>query len=234
MRPLRFSRLIPPGFVLDRASHDGDALQLTVKPQARWTRCPACGTQTCRVHSRYQRHLDDLPIAGRPARLMLQARRFHCDAVCCGRRIFTERFDPEVLVPWARRTNRLEVVVHHLAIALGGRPAARLARQLLLPVGKDTLLRVVRRRGSPTIIPPTVVGMMGGHGDGTAATAPSSVTPTGIRLLLSYLTASRQPRRTGSPVSRRLPSWPGTVPADMPSQWPGPCRTPPRSLTVGT
>lgn len=159
MRPLRFSRLIPPGFILDQASHDGDALQLTVKPQIGRARCPACGTQTCRVHSRYRRHLGDLPIAGRPVRLMLQARRFHCDAVCCGRRIFTERFDPEVLAPWARRTTRLEVIMHHLAIALGGRPAARLARRLMLPVAKDTLLRVVRRRGNPPIIPPTVVGI---------------------------------------------------------------------------
>ena len=159
MRPLRFSRLIPPGFNLDQAGHDDDAVQLTLKPQAGWARCPACGVPTCRVHSRYRRHLADLPVAGRPVRLTLRARRFHCDAVCCGRRIFTERFDPEVLMPWARRTTRLEVVMHHLAIALGGRPAARLTRRLMLPVGKDTLLRVVRRRGNPPIIPPTVVGI---------------------------------------------------------------------------
>jgi transposase len=40
----------------------------------------------------------------------------------------------------------LEVIVHHLGVALGGRPAASLARQLMLPVSKDTLLRVVRKR----------------------------------------------------------------------------------------
>ena len=98
-------------------------------------------------------------MAGRPVRLLLVARRFRCDALCCGRRIFTERFDPEVLAPWARRTARLSGVVHHLGIALGGRPAARLARRLMLPVGRDTLLRVVRRHGSPHLIPPTVVGV---------------------------------------------------------------------------
>jgi hypothetical protein len=46
-----------------------------------------------RVHSRYPRRLADLPIAGRRAVLMLQARRFRCAAVLCERRIFTERFD---------------------------------------------------------------------------------------------------------------------------------------------
>ncbi len=90
---------------------------------------------------------------------MLLARRFLCDAVLCGRRIFTERFAPEVLAPWARRTTRLDHIVHHLGLALGGRPAARLARRLMLPIGSDTLLRVVRRHGSPRVVPPTVVGV---------------------------------------------------------------------------
>jgi hypothetical protein len=56
-----------------------------------------------------------------------------------------------VLTPWARRTARLEHIVHHLGLALGGRPAAGFARRLMVPVSKDTLLRVVRRRGSPRL-----------------------------------------------------------------------------------
>jgi transposase len=87
------------------------------------------------------------------------ARRFHCDAVLCGRRIFAERFDQDVLAPWARRTARLEHIVHHLGLALGGRPAASFARRLMLPVSNDTLLRVVRRRDSPRFVPPTVIGI---------------------------------------------------------------------------
>jgi transposase len=86
-------------------------------------------------------------------------RWFFCNAVLCGRRIFTERFDDGVLAPWARRTARLDHIVHHLGLALGGRPAASFARRLMLPVSNDTLLRVVRRRGSPRFVPPTVVGI---------------------------------------------------------------------------
>jgi hypothetical protein len=41
----------------------------------------------------------------------------------------------------ARRTFRLEAIVHHFGIALGRRPAAALARSLMFPVSKDTLLR---------------------------------------------------------------------------------------------
>lgn len=61
--------------------------------------------------------------------------------------------------PYARRTGRLEHLVHHLALALGGRPAARFARRLMLPVGNDSLLRVIRRRGLPPSAPASVNGI---------------------------------------------------------------------------
>jgi transposase len=90
---------------------------------------------------------------------VILARRFHCDAVLCGRRIFAERFDENVLAPWARRTARLDHIVHRLGLALGGRPAASFARRLMLPVSNDTLLRVVRRRETSRFVPPTVIGI---------------------------------------------------------------------------
>lgn len=87
------------------------------------------------------------------------ARRFRCDAVLCGRQIFTERFAEGVPAPSARRTARLDAIVHHLGLALGGRPAAGFAKRLMLPVSKDTLLRVVRRRSRPPADPLRVIGI---------------------------------------------------------------------------
>ena len=115
---------------------------------------PGLRNESRRVHSRYERRLADLPMAGKPVRLVVAARRFFCDAVACGRRIFAERFDMSVLAPWARRTSRLDDIVHHLGLALGGRPAASFARRLMMPVSNDTLLRAVRRRERPRFVPP--------------------------------------------------------------------------------
>lgn len=117
------------------------------------------GLGWAREDSRYQRRLTDLPLAGRSVRLVVVARRFRCVTVMCGRRIFTERFDDGALAPWARRTARLDLVVHHLGLALGGRPAASFARRLMLPVSNDTLLWVVRRRGCPPFAAPSVIGI---------------------------------------------------------------------------
>jgi hypothetical protein len=40
----------------------------------------------------------DLPLSGRIVQLLVIARRFRCDAVLCGRQIFTERFAEGVLL----------------------------------------------------------------------------------------------------------------------------------------
>ena len=159
MQSFRASELLPKGFRVVGALSEGDFTVLTVRAASANSSCPLCGAISDRVHSRYPRRLADLPISGRRAVLMLQARRFRCEAVLCERRIFSERFDDNVLKPWARRTARLDQIVHCLAIALGGRPAASFARRLSIPVSNDTLLRAVRRRGAPSFAPPVIIGI---------------------------------------------------------------------------
>nr|WP_249788284.1 transposase family protein [Bradyrhizobium sp. NBAIM01] len=115
--------------------------------------CPSCGTVSRRIHSRYRRRVTDVPLSGQVVQLLAIARRFRCDAVLYGRQIFTERFADGILAPSARRTARLDSILHHLGLALGGRPAAGFAKRRTLPVSKDTLLHVVRRRSrSPPIL----------------------------------------------------------------------------------
>jgi transposase len=86
-------------------------------------------------------------------------RRFRCADPNCQRRIFAEPLGEAVAGRSARRTTRLEAIVHHLGIALGGRPAAALARRLMLPVSKDTLLRAVRRHAVGNSAPLHVIGI---------------------------------------------------------------------------
>jgi len=74
----------------------------------------------------------DLPLSGRIVQLVVTARLFRYDVVLCGRQIFTERFAEGVLAPSAPRTTRLDCIVHHLGLALGGRPAAGFAKRCLI------------------------------------------------------------------------------------------------------
>jgi transposase len=156
---LRHSSLVPTGFVVESAFCEADRTLITVRPSRGFGLCPSCGAVSRRVHSHYRRRVTDLPLSGRIVQLVVIARRFRCDAVLCGRQIFTERFLEGVLAPSARRTTRLDCIVHHLGLALGGRPAACFAKRLMLPVSNDTLLRLVRRRSRSPADPLKVVGI---------------------------------------------------------------------------
>jgi transposase len=156
---LRISSLVPAGLVVEEVTWIDGAMVLTVRASGQESMCPLCRTPSRRVHSNYVRQVSDLPCSGRSVRLRLITRRFVCAAPLCRRRIFAERFDPAVLAERARRTTRLDCVVHHLGLALGGRPAADIARRLMLPVSNDTLLRVVRRRAERWTSPAEVIGV---------------------------------------------------------------------------
>jgi len=143
----RISSLVPCGLIVESVIQCEDMIKVTARSQASAAACPSCGTISQRLHSRYVRQVADLTCTGRSVSLILVARRFFCDAGNCQRRIFAEWFDETILSARARRTTRLDCIVHHLGLALGGRPAANFARRLMLPVSNDTLLRVVRRCG---------------------------------------------------------------------------------------
>ncbi len=146
MASFRAASFLPAGFVAQDILCQSGRTTVLVRNESINSVCPSCGTPSRRVHSRYRRSAMDLPLCGRRVRLTIMARRFRCAAIFCGQRIFAERFPGDVLGHGARRTGRLDRLVHHLGLALGGRPAASFARRLVIPVSNDTLLRVVRRR----------------------------------------------------------------------------------------
>jgi len=151
--------LAPCGLAVERIETEPDKLVIVARPVAGSAICPACGRASVSVHSRYQRVLSDLPSQGRPVEIRVWARRFRCLPADCPRKIFAERLEATIARPFDRRTSRLEGIVHHLGLALGGRPGQSFARRLLLPVSNDTLLRIVRRRATRPTEALRVVGI---------------------------------------------------------------------------
>ena len=155
---LSLSSVVPAGLVVNHQEHLDGVLIVTASGRASSAACPSCGRVSLRVHSRYHRRVADLPLCGHAVQIRLVARRFRCGDPACRQRIFAERFGTTV-PERSRRTGRMEGIVHHLGLALGGRPGAVFAERLMLPVSNDTLLRVVRRRAGCRTDPLTVVGV---------------------------------------------------------------------------
>ena len=148
----------PSGLIVERHEIGAEGLIVHARGARPATVCPACGSPSSSVHSRYTRSLTDLPAHGRRLTIKLTARRFRCRVTTCNRKIFTERFAHNTIAAHARRTSRLDLLTHGIALVLSGRPGERLTGRLSIPVSADTLLRILRRRATP---PPTCVKVVG-------------------------------------------------------------------------
>ena len=109
----RFQSLSPAGLLIDDVEIGPDRIVINARCRAAAAKCPDCGRQSERVHSRYDRRLLDLPSHGRAVQPRVAVRRFRCAEPGCRRCIFAERLDETVAGRSARRTFRLEAIVHH-------------------------------------------------------------------------------------------------------------------------
>ncbi len=108
--------------------------------------------------------------------LRLRIRRFFCHHPACPARTFAEQI-PGLTIPYARRSPLARRLLEAIGLALAGRAGARLARTLGLPVGRSTLLRLVRALPDPELGDVAVLGvdlsrsrgypdaLVGGHGE---------------------------------------------------------------------
>lgn len=120
--------------------------------------CPDCQQPSGRTNSHYRRHPADLPCSGYDIQLDLTVPRFFCDNEQCQRRTFATRF-PELLQPYARRTNRLANQQQQVGFTVGGEAGGRLVEGLNMPTSPDTLIRLVREAPEPAVPTPRVLGV---------------------------------------------------------------------------
>ncbi|MFE2609775.1 ISL3 family transposase [Streptomyces mirabilis] len=120
--------------------------------------CPSCGTVSGRVHSRYQRHLADAAVGGRPVMIELTVSRLFCDAPHCLRRTFAEQVDG-LTVRYGRYTPLLLETLRAVGLALAGSAGARLLKVLNVVVSRVTLLSIVLALPEPAVVCPRILGV---------------------------------------------------------------------------
>lgn len=147
----------PRNWEVERVRREDDGLVVEVLSRQCRCACPSCGQMSGSIHSRYQRHPQDLPCVGQSLRLQLCVARFRCQNPSCSRATFVE---PQgVFLPrYSRGTQRLQRLLAVLGFEAGGQGGRRLADQLHIRVSRATLLRVIRRT---TIPPPKPVQILG-------------------------------------------------------------------------
>jgi len=131
---------------------------LAVVISAPTAQCPNCQQWSQGIHSRYVRHLADLPWGGMPVQIELKVRRFRCSTPNCIHHYFTERV-PEMAVLYRRRTNRFHEWLSSLSLAFGGEATSRAIKRLGLHISGDSCLRFIRQYSTGPVVTPRVLGV---------------------------------------------------------------------------
>src|SRR5690606_29786732 len=110
--------------------------------------CPACGTNSSSLHSRYTRYPIDLPWAQYSVLLELRVKRFFCQNRDCSKRTFVEQF-PEVVGRYARKTLRVVHKQQYLGVNVCAHVGEKLLELERIGASDTTLNRLVCQLPEP-------------------------------------------------------------------------------------
>lgn len=126
---------------------DTDSLKIYVRSNRKIAKCPYCGADSDRVHSRYPRKFRDLPVDGKKVEIIIKNRKFYCPNPECSRRTFAETFD--CIPKQERRSQRLTAAVLDSASAQSSVKAEAQLREKGTEIGKSTICRLLKKQTSP-------------------------------------------------------------------------------------
>lgn len=98
-------KLLDPNLECIRCKLKKQQIVLEVQSLKEKVPCPYCGILSSKVHSIYQREIQDIPLQDKQTILLLNTRKMFCVNPACDHKTFSERFD--FIVPNGRKTKRL-------------------------------------------------------------------------------------------------------------------------------
>ncbi|OIJ20126.1 hypothetical protein BKP45_10080 [Anaerobacillus alkalidiazotrophicus] len=123
-------------------SKQNEQWDIILKLITKATSCPSCNCVSTRIHSKYTRRIQDLPMNNLMVCFTIQLNKWYCDNSVCQTKIFTERLS--WLESYRRRTKRCEDVLRKIAFSTSCLQAEKISYELKVPASNDTLLRIIK------------------------------------------------------------------------------------------
>lgn len=131
---------------LDYLEHEitADEVIIYVASNRKSCSCPYCGHASMRIHSRYEKSFQDLPIMGKKTKAIIENRKFSCDNQDCTFTTFVERFD--FLKQNGKKTKRLIDKIVDISLDTSSVAASRTLKDGVADVGKSTICNLLKKR----------------------------------------------------------------------------------------
>ena len=109
--------------------------------------CPYCGHISSRVHSVYQREIQDIPRHEKQTILLLDTRKLYCDYLECTHTTFAERFD--FVASNGKKTKRLVDKVLMTSAKLSSVNASSLLKADSVKASKSSICDLLKKNAFP-------------------------------------------------------------------------------------
>ena len=108
--------------------------------------CPFCGEASSKVHSHYQREIQDLPIQDRQAILLLDVRKMLCQNPECSHTAFAERFG--FVGDKGKKTRRLAEKILVASAKVSSVSASKILAKDAVRVSKSSICDMLKKNTS--------------------------------------------------------------------------------------
>lgn len=105
--------------------------------------CPYCNNTSSKIHSVYQREIQDIPIQEKQTILLLNIRKIFCDNPECNHKTFSERFG--FVAPNAKKTNRLVDKILMTSTKVSSVSASSLLKAGSIKAGKSSICDLLKK-----------------------------------------------------------------------------------------
>ncbi|MCR4695304.1 MAG: transposase family protein [Pseudobutyrivibrio sp.] len=133
-------------YKLIRYRNKVDTIVFEIANKATEVKCPYCGAVSSRVHSTYQREIQDLPIQNKKVVLLVSTRKFFCDNDLCTRKTFSEIH--KFVGKNAKKTTRLEDNILYTSTQLSSVAASKILKSNHINVSKSSICVMLKKNAS--------------------------------------------------------------------------------------
>lgn len=138
-----FISALDPNYQLDKYHIKDNIAVFYISSQMKEVKCPYCGALSSKVHSSYEREIQDLPMQNRKVVLLVKTRKMFCSNCQCEKKTFSERH--MFTQNNGKKTARLIQNILYTSTQLSSVNAAKIMKSNSIEVGKSSICSLLKK-----------------------------------------------------------------------------------------
>ena len=125
----------------------GNEIHIRATSRRKVLNCRYCGKKSRKIHSRYRRTIQDMPISGKKVYIEIVNRKMLCINIKCAKKTFSERYD--FVGSKEKKSKRLEKEIISIGLNSSSTEAARMLSRNTVKVSASTVRNLIKKMENP-------------------------------------------------------------------------------------